>query len=141
MVGRPRKKEISLSENSTIKKYFEVRSLLEEKPYTIKEISEKTGIKEKAVYGIKDNLLFLNEIKKVRNKFVVVDYSPIEEDIEDWLKIFYKKRNQKFPTKMFPERLFSIAAMDLQEEDNDEFKKSFRKVCKKHSIKVVPDYV
>ncbi len=137
MVGRPRKNKSIISTNSTIERYFEVYSLFQEKPYTIEEISNKTGIKKKAVYRIKDNLLALKKIKPIANKYADVNYFPLEEEIEEWLKKHFK---EKFPPVALQIKYWDQIAIALRRSNNEEFEAAFKRVCEKHNIPLVPSF-
>ncbi|MBI2452195.1 hypothetical protein HYV50_03915 [Candidatus Pacearchaeota archaeon] len=137
MVGRPRKNKEIISTNSTIERYFKVYSLFQEKPYTIEEISNKTGIEKKAVYRIKDNLLALKKIKPIANKYADVNYRPLEEEMEAWLR---KHLKEKFPPIALPFKYADRLAIALRRSNNEEFEAAFKRVCEKHNIPLVPSF-
>ncbi len=130
--GRPRKTKTRKSKNSTIENYFKVYSLLQKKPHTVGEIIKKTKLPRSTAYDIKDRLLSLSKIKTLgKSKFVDINYYPIEEEIENWLKSHFKK---KFPPPGLSSKFVGIAAMKLQAENDEEFIEAFKKVCKKYKI-------
>ena len=129
-------KKMNPKKTDSVKNHFDVQSILREKPYSIKELVEKTGIPNSTMHNIKIKLLELSKIKYVGNhKVADINYNLIEARIESWLKSFFKKR---FPPPGLNERFIDVVAMKLQEEKDEKFDKAFKKVCKKNKIMFVP---
>lgn len=136
---------MSRSMESIIEKHLEIYFLLKDKPYTVRELRDETGLADQTIRDALERLENIGEVRKLPDEtiqtFAHIDYTPLKGEIKDEMlkdmKIMSKIDSIQRGDKMLISELEATLAVKFGENPNDEH---FQKVFYE-ALSEVGDYI